>query len=144
MTTICPMRITPSLTIDEKEIREQFIRSSGPGGQNVNKVSTAVQLRLSVRNNRSLPDDVRRRLIRLAGNRISTEGELIIEARQYRTQERNRQDARERLVLLIRKAAVKPKIRQKTKPSASSIKRRREEKQRRGKLKKLRSRPSPG
>jgi ribosome-associated protein len=132
------MRITPSLIIDEKEIKEQFIRSSGPGGQNVNKVATAVQLRFNVRHNNSLPDDVRKRLMRLAGNRITEEGDLIIEARRYRTQERNRQDARERLVSLVQKATIKPKIRLKTKPSASSIKQRLEEKQRRGKLKQLR------
>lgn len=135
------MRITPSITLDEKEIREQFIRSSGPGGQNVNKVATAVQLRFNVRHNRSLPVDVRNRLTRLAGNRITEEGDLIIEARRFRTQERNRQDARERLVLLIRKAAVRPKIRRRTKPSVSSIRRRLEEKQQRGKLKKMRRRP---
>ena len=135
------MRITPSLIIDEKEIREQFMRSSGPGGQNVNKVATAVQLRFNIRHNRSLPDDVRDRLTRSAGNRITEEGDLIIEARRFRTQERNRQDARERLVVLIRKAAIKPKIRRKTKPSASSIKRRLEEKLHRGKIKQLRRRP---
>ena len=132
------MRILPSLIIDEKEIKEQFIRSSGPGGQNVNKVATAVQLRFNVHHNRSLPADVRKRLMRLAGNRITEQGDLIIEARRFRTQERNRQDARERLAALIRNSTIKPKIRRKTKPSASSIKRRLEEKQRRGKLKRLR------
>ena len=135
------MRITPSLIIDEKEIKEQFIRSSGPGGQNVNKVATAVQLRFNISHNSSLPDDVRDRLTRLAGNRMTEEGDLIIEARRYRTQERNRQDARERLAKLVRKATIKPKIRRKTKPSSSSIKRRLEEKQRRGKLKQLRRPP---
>ena len=135
------MRITPSLIIDEKEIKEQFIRSSGPGGQNVNKVATAVQLRFNIRQNSSLPDDIRDRLTRLAGNRITEEGDLIIEARRYRTQERNRQDARERLAKMVRKATIKPKIRRKTKPSASSIKRRLEEKQHRGKLKQLRRQP---
>ena len=132
------MRITPTLIIDEKEIKEQFIRSSGPGGQNVNKVATAVQLRFNIRRNSSLPHDVRDRLTRLAGNRVTEEGDLIIEARRYRTQERNRQDARERLAKLVRKATIKPKIRRKTKPSTSSIKRRLEEKQHRGKLKQLR------
>lgn len=135
------MRITPSLIIDEKEIKEQFVRSSGPGGQNVNKVATTVQLRFNISHNLSLPGDVRNRLMRLAGNRITEEGDLIIEARRFRTQERNRQDARERLVSLIRKATIKPKIRRKTKPSASSIKKRLEEKHHRGKLKQLRRWP---
>jgi ribosome-associated protein len=133
--------ITPSLVIDEKELREHFVRSSGPGGQNVNKVATAVQLRFNVLHTRSLPDNVRHRLIKLAGSRITEEGDLVIEARRYRTQERNRQDARDRLSALIRKAALKPKIRRKTKPSASSVKRRLDEKQHRSKLKKLRRRP---
>jgi ribosome-associated protein len=135
------MRITPSLNIDEKEIKEQFIRSSGPGGQNVNKVATAVQLRFNISQNSSLPIDVRDRLTRLAGNRMTEEGDIIIEAKRYRTQERNRQDARERLAKLVRKATIRPKIRRNTKPSASSIKRRLEEKQRRGKLKQLRRPP---
>lgn len=138
------MRITPSITLDEKEIREQFIRSSGPGGQNVNKVATAVQLRFNVRHNRSLPEDVRGRLTRLAGSRMTEEGELLIEARRFRTQERNREDARERLAALIRQATIKPRIRRKTRPTASSIKKRLETKQHRSRLKKLRSRPVDG
>jgi ribosome-associated protein len=130
--------ITPHLAIDESEIEERFIRGSGPGGQNVNKVATAVQIRFDVRRNRSLPEAIRERLLHLAANRVSAEGFLIIEARRFRTQERNRQDARERLVTLIRRAAETPKPRRRTKPTVAAQSRRVEEKRHRGKLKQLR------
>ncbi len=132
------IRITRTISIDEAEIREEFIRSSGPGGQNVNKVATAVQLRFDAGRSASLPDDVRERLTRLAGRRMTTDGVLIIEARRFRTQQRNRTDALDRLVELIRKAAQKPKPRRKTKPTFTSKKRRLETKRRRGDTKRTR------
>jgi ribosome-associated protein len=131
------IQITDTIAIDESNIQEEFIRASGPGGQNVNKVSSAVQLRFDVRNS-SLPSGVRERLTRLAGKRMTGDRILIIEARRFRTQERNRQDALERLVALIRKAAEKPKPRRKTKPPLASKQRRLEEKRRRSKIKKTR------
>ena len=121
-----------------KEIKYEFIRASGPGGQNVNKVATAVQLRFDVAHSRMLRDDVRKRLIRLAGRRITEHGVLIINARRFRTQERNRQDANERLVELIRKATEKPKLRRKTRPKLASKMRWLETKRRRGETKRMR------
>jgi ribosome-associated protein len=132
------INITSSIAIDEKEIREEFIRSSGPGGQNVNKVATAVQLRFDVANSSSLPGEVKERLLRLAGKKVTEGGILIIDARRFRTQEKNRQDALERLVKLIQKAAQKPKVRHKTKPTAASQQRRVEEKRNRSKIKLMR------
>jgi ribosome-associated protein len=134
------IEITDDISIDEQELQWEFIRSSGPGGQNVNKVSTAVQLRFDVKQSPSLSVEVKKRLVRLAGRRMTREGELIIEARQYRYQERNRQDALKRLKELIRKAAQKPKIRHKTKPTLSSRMKRLETKRRQGEKKRLRQR----
>ena len=129
------LQITNTIVIDEREIHLQFIRSSGPGGQNVNKVATAVQLRFDVSNSPSLPDEVRERVIRLAGKRVSTEGLIIIDAKRFRTQEKNRQDAIARLIKLISKATKKPKPRHKTKPSLASKKRRLDTKRHRSQIK---------
>lgn len=130
--------ITDDIAIDESEIQEKFIRSPGPGGQNVNKTSTAVQLRFDVRSSPSLPDDVRARLLHLAGKRITEDGVLVIESGQFRSQGRNRQEARKRLVQWIRKAVVKPKSRKKTKPTLASKQRRLASKRRRSEIKKIR------
>ena len=130
--------ITPDLAIAESEIEEKFIRSTGPGGQNVNKVATAVQLRFDVQHSPSLPETVRARLLRLAAKRITTEGILVIEAHRFRTQEENRQDARQRLVDLIEKAAIAPKTRRPTKPTAASQARRLDNKRRQSQIKHLR------
>lgn len=132
------IEITPAVAIREDEIEIEFVQASGPGGQNVNKVATSAQLRFDVRNSPSLPQDVRARLSRLAGKRLTAEGILIIEAKRYRSQEQNRQDAIQRLVELIRKAAEKPKVRRRTKPSQASIQKRLEEKRRRGEIKRQR------
>lgn len=130
--------ITPQIALDESEIQVDFVRSSGPGGQNVNKVATAVQLRFDAANSASLPDDVCQRLLRLAGKRVTDDGIIIIDARRYRSQERNRQDAIDRLVTLIRRAAQEPRVRRKTRPSAASKQRRLETKRRQSVKKRLR------
>jgi len=137
------IEINDQISIDEPELQFDFVQASGPGGQNVNKVATAVQLRFDAASSPSLPDEVRKRLKRLAGKRLTAEGILIIEASQYRSQERNRQDAVERLVELLRKAAKKPRPRRKTKPTAASKRKRLESKRRRGQIKRLRRSPPP-
>jgi ribosome-associated protein len=132
------IRITDSISIDESELAEDFVRSSGPGGQNVNKLSTAVQLRFDVRHSPSLPNDVAIRLMRLAGSRLTKEGVIVITAQRHRTQERNRQDARDRLIEMIREAAVVPTKRRPTKPTKASREKRLESKKRRGSIKGMR------
>jgi ribosome-associated protein len=137
------IRITDHISIDESEIEESFVRSSGPGGQNVNKLSTAVQLRFDVRRSPSLPNDVAIRLMRLAGKRMTKDGVLVLIAQNHRTQERNRAEAMERLVDLVQQAAVKPIPRRATKPTKASKERRIEGKKRRSGIKSLRqSKPS--
>jgi len=132
------IEITPTISLDDSEISLEFIRSSGPGGQNVNKVATAVQLRFDLRNSPSLADDVKERLIKLAGSRLTDEGILLIEAKRYRTQEQNRADAILRLTELIQKALKPPKKRRATRPTRASQMERIQSKKRRGEIKKLR------
>ena len=132
------IRVTSHIAIDEREIEEFFVRASGPGGQNVNKLATAVQLRFDVRHSPSLPDDVRARLERLAGSRLTRDGVLIITAQRHRTQARNRQDALDRLVELICEAAITPVKRRATRPTRASRERRIEGKKRRAGIKRLR------
>jgi ribosome-associated protein len=132
------IRIDDRISIDERELEERFIRASGPGGQNVNKLATAVQLRFDVRHSPSLPAQVRTRLERLAGRRLTRDGVLVINAQRHRTQERNRQDALERLIALIQRAAVAPVPRRPTKPTAGARERRLQSKKHRGSIKDLR------
>ncbi|WP_430912579.1 alternative ribosome rescue aminoacyl-tRNA hydrolase ArfB [Methylobacterium sp. sgz302541] len=129
------LHCTPSISLDETELEESFVRSSGPGGQNVNKLSTAVQLRFDVRRSPSLPNAVAVRLMKLAGRRLTGDGVLVLVAQQFRTQERNRADARERLAALVAEAAVPPVPRRATRPTLASKKRRLEDKSRRGAIK---------
>lgn len=131
--------ITPTLSLDEGEIEERFVRSSGPGGQNVNKVATAVQLRLDIPAS-SLPDAIKARLIALAGSRVTDEGVLVIDAREHRTQTQNREAARERLAALIRRATHQPKRRRPTRPRKAAREARLRSKKRRGEIKATRGR----
>jgi ribosome-associated protein len=131
------IQLTESIAVEEKDIQLEFIRASGPGGQNVNKVSSGVQLRFDT-NSASLPEDIRARLKRLAKNRINDEGALVIEAKSYRTQEQNRKDAFDRLAQLIEKASIKPKKRRPTRPTAASKQRRLATKKRRSEIKRMR------
>jgi ribosome-associated protein len=137
------IRVTDSIAIDEREIEESFVRAAGPGGQNVNKLATAVQLRFDVRHSPALPEDVRTRLEHLAGRRLTQDGVLIITAQRHRTQERNRQDALDRLIELIGRAARPPTPRRATRPSLAARRRRLESKKLRGATKRLRSGPPP-
>lgn len=132
------LEITDRISIDDSELHESFVRASGPGGQNVNKVATAVQLRFDARHSSSLPAAVRARLEKIAGNKLSSEGVIVITANRHRTQALNREDARDRLVELIRRALVVPKVRRPTKPTYGSKLRRGEEKRRRSEVKQLR------
>jgi ribosome-associated protein len=132
------IEITPDISINESEIQEEFVRASGPGGQNVNKVSTAVKLRFDAAASPGLPEDVLERLARIAGRRMSTEGVLVIDARTHRTQEANRREAIERLISMLMQASEKPKPRKKTRPTNASQKRRMQSKRRRSEIKRLR------
>lgn len=132
------IRITPRIAIDEDEVKFDFIRSGGPGGQNVNRVATAAQLRFDIANSPNLPGEVKERLTRMAGRKVTGEGVLIIEARRFRTQEKNKNDALNRLIELIRRASERPKTRRKSVPTLESQKKRVLTKRKRGRLKEMR------
>ncbi len=134
------IRVTRRMALDEGELDWSFVRAGGPGGQHVNKASTAVQLRFDAAGSANVPDEMLGRLKRVAGRRMTADGVVVIEARRYRSRERNRQDALDRLVKLLRRASQRPKKRRKTKPTRASKQRRLEEKRRRGRTKKLRRR----
>jgi ribosome-associated protein len=133
------IQVTENIELDEAELQESFIRASGPGGQNVNKVASAVQLRFDARQSRSLPDDVAIRLMKLAGSRLTQDGVIVIVAQNHRSQKRNREEALARLVELIREAAVRPEIRRPTKPTKASKERRLQTKVKRSSIKSMRS-----
>ena len=133
------IEITETIRLSENEIDVQFVRSSGPGGQNVNKVATAVHLRFDAAGSPSLSPEVKERLLRLAGSRATDDGVIVIDARRHRTQERNRQDALDRLIDLIRRAAVSPKKRRPTRPTMASLRRRLDDKKKRGAVKRNRA-----
>lgn len=137
------IKITEDLSLDDSELVWEFVRGSGPGGQKINKASTAVQLRFDVRQSPSLPEDIKHRLIDLAGSKMTSEGVLLIDARRYRTQERNRNDALDRLIELLQEAAVEPKTRIKTQPSRLSTEKRLNEKRKSSEKKRRRKRVSP-
>jgi ribosome-associated protein len=134
------LHITDTIAIDESELEERFVRASGPGGQNVNKVASAVELRFDAATSAILDDDVRERLKRIAGSRMTADGVVVIDARRFRTQAQNREDARERLAEMIRSALTRPKRRRKTRPTTASRERRIETKRRRSDKKRRRSR----
>lgn len=137
------LRINETITLEDSEITWEFTRSPGPGGQNVNKLATTARLRFDAAHSPHLPEEIRRRLLKLAGHRVTREGILIIAARRHRSRERNRQDALKRLVLLIRSAAITPKQRRRTKPSGLDRQKRLQQKKQRSRLKQLRGRVDP-
>ena len=132
------IQVTDDIALDENELHLEFVRASGPGGQNVNKVSSAVQLRFNVSQSACLPPEVKKRLIQAAGRKVKADGVLVIQARRFRSQEQNRVDAINRLVALIQKATVAPKTRRKTKPSAAARERRLKHKRQRSQVKQTR------